>query len=68
MAGKKWTSPMLRGRGLRTINALPPLPALTRGPWGRGEATLKPQAKALQGPQWHVPGYAQLAVLHFRRR
>lgn len=71
MGARKWISPMLQGRGLRTINALPPLPAQTRPAWQRGAdaaAATRKQRKSIHGPQWHVPGFALLSILDPRRR
>jgi hypothetical protein len=56
---------MLRGRGLRTINALPPPPPPSRNALvgSRFEPPRRPLYKRLTGPVWHVPGFEQLALL-----
>ncbi|MFM1941308.1 MAG: hypothetical protein RI897_290 [Verrucomicrobiota bacterium] len=56
---------MIRGRGLKTINALPPLPAKPQMSLiGRLSEPLKrPVYRKLTGPVWHVPGFAQLSAL-----
>jgi hypothetical protein len=64
MPAKKWISPMMRGRGLRTINALPPsvpkrIPLLGK----RFEPAARLPHRRLTGPAWHVPGFEQLAVI-----
>jgi hypothetical protein len=60
---------MMRGRGLRTIKALPaqvvrPRIALMGS---RFEAPKRPPRRRLEGPAWHVPGYEQLAFLEPQR-
>jgi hypothetical protein len=70
MAAKKWQSPMMRGRGLKTINALPPAAAPSRIPLLpiQTVAPRRPPRRPLTGPSWHVPGFEQLAFLQDRRR
>ncbi len=65
MATKKWIPTMIRGRGLKTINALPPLAAKPQiSLIGRLSEPLKrPVYRKLTGPIWHVPGFAQLSAL-----
>lgn len=65
MATKKWIPPMIRGRGLKTINALPTLPQKPEMSLiGRlSEPIKRPVYQKLTGPIWHVPGFAQLAAL-----
>ena len=70
MAAHKWISPMLKGRGLKTINALPPKPSLKQtvsplagqaGPHGLSK-------KTSAGPRWNVPGYELLSRADLLRR
>jgi hypothetical protein len=69
MAAKKWQSPMMRGRGLRTINAMPAAKPSSRIPLLPGQlaAPRRLPRKPLSGPVWHVPGFEQLAILAERR-
>lgn len=60
---------MMRGRGLRTIQALPPLAVRPRIALvgNRFEIPKRPPRRRLEGPAWHVPGYEQLAYLESQR-
>lgn len=70
MSAQKWKSPMMKGRGLRTINALPPPPPPSRIPLLGSQMAKapRPPRKPLTGPTWFVPGFEQLAFLDPRRR
>lgn len=59
---------MMRGRGLRTINALPPVVPKRMGLVGKSfEPPRRIPHRRLTGPAWHVPGYEQLAVVRTAR-
>jgi hypothetical protein len=62
MPAKKWISPMIRGRGLQTINALPPsVPKRISLLGKRFEPPKRMPHRRLTGPAWFVPGFEQLA-------
>jgi hypothetical protein len=60
---------MLRGRGLRTINALAPKPARPRPafPLRKAPGGSPTPHRALKKPTWFVAGFEQLALLEPRR-
>ena len=57
---------MLKGRGLKTINALPPKPSSKQtNPLRPGQP---PPPKPSSGPRWNLPGYELLSRDDLLRR
>jgi len=69
MAARNWKSPMLRGRGLKTINALPSRPSEKQAS-AISAGQSKPAQPVRQPPdvRWRVAGFDQLSRPDLLRR